>query len=401
MPEADQGHRPILIAGAGIAGLALGIGLARRGLSARILERRVEPMEAGAGIQLSPNAMQVLRRLGVADTIEERAGRPEAIVVADGASGRRLARFPLGVAMEQRFGAPYRVVHRADLHAALLGVARATAGLEISAGFEVTRWRTDGDDVVVSALEGAEALGTSLIGADGTWSAVRRRLFPDHPLTYAGKMAVRTLLPMSAVSARFREPVTGVWLGQAAHVVHYPVRANREIAVVVIVDEGSPREGWGGEIGAVNVQARLVRFSSELLEFLSLASEWRAWSLYDPPPLPGWSDGNVGLIGDAAHPILPFLAQGGAMALENAETLSGLLAAHPADPAAALQRMEALRRPRVQRVAAASRENGRVFHLGGALGLARNLVLGAVPGSMMMRRYDWLYGWNGDAAVGS
>lgn len=386
-----------MIAGAGIGGLTLGLALARKGIGTRILERRAEPTEVGAGIQLGPNAMGVLARLGVAEAIEQFAGRPEAIEVMDGQSGRRLASLPLGRAMEQRHGAPYRVMHRADLHSALLAACRSSKDIEIVVGFEVNGWKeTAGSGIAASAPGGATSEGLALIGADGLWSATRRRLFPDSPLIYSGKMAARTVIPADAAGSRFARATTGVWIANDAHIVHYPVRSGREIAVVVIVDEARPREGWGAEITADVVLARVAHFAPELLAFLRRGTDWRSWSLYDPVPLQAWSKGRVLLIGDAAHPILPFLAQGGAMAIEDAETLANLIALAPDSPAAVFPRFERLRRTRVIRVQGASRDNGVIFHLGGPMGLARNITFAAVPGTLLMRRYDWLYGWKGD-----
>lgn len=387
---------PVLIAGAGIAGLALALALARRGIASRVLERRDELSEAGAGIQLGPNAMHVLARLGVAARLEPEAGRPAAIQVHDGSSGHRLATLPLGDAMAAQFGAPYRVAHRADLQAALVGAVHDAPAIALITGFDVAAWEETDGGVRVRSASGPSANGAALVGADGIWSTVRRALFPEHPLGYAGKRAARAMIPAQLAAARFKAPSTGVWLGRDAHVVHYPVRGHREIAVVAIVDEKVAREGWGGPIEASDVLARLDGFAPELLEFLDLAVEWRVWSLYDPPPLPAWSRGRVAVIGDAAHPILPFLAQGGAMAIEDADTLAALLAASPLDPVVAFAKFEALRRARVLRVQEASRANGRIFHLHGLPGLARDFALGLAPGRMMMARYDWLYGWNGD-----
>lgn len=393
---APPDHPPVLIAGAGMAGMSLAVALARRGVSSRLLERRPELSEAGAGIQLGPNAMHVLKRLGVARHLEPMAGKPVSIRVHDGAGGRLVGELPLGEGMTGRFGAPYWVAHRADLQAALLAAVEEHAAIDLVTDFEVADWRETADGVEAVSATGARRQGSVLVGADGIWSNVRRRLFPDAPLTFAGKMAARTMIPASLAGVEHIRPSTGVWLGRDAHVVHYPVRAGREIAVVVIVDERTPREGWGGEIEAKAVLQRLRGFATELLEFLDLGLEWRAWSLYDPPSLPAWSRGRVGLIGDAAHPILPFLAQGGAMAIEDADTLAALISAVPYDPAGALARMVPLRRARVLRVQEASRANGRIFHMRGAAGLARNLALATLPGGLMMRRYDWLYAWTSD-----
>ncbi len=385
---------PLLIAGAGIAGLALGLALARRGMQSRILERRLEPAEAGAGIQLGPNAMKVLARLGVAERLEPATSQPDAIDVADGATGRHLTSLPLGQWLARRHGAPYRVAHRADLHRALLDTALALPAIEIVRDCEVTGFTQRHDGVEVETKAGHHFDGCALVGADGLWSVVRRALFPDHSLTYSGKMAARTVIPAPRDGSRFTRPVTGVWLSPDTHVVHYPVRGHSEIAIVAVVDEDEPREGWGGTIEATSVLARLIRFAPELIGFLGRANEWRAWSLYDPAPLPAWSRGSVGLIGDAAHPILPFLAQGGGMALEDAIVLAGLLADAPLDPTGAFTRFHAERGPRVLRVQDASRANGRIFHLNGLAATARNTTLRLAPGTLMMRRYDWLYGFD-------
>ncbi len=394
---AGRAKQPILIAGAGIAGLALALGLAKRGISCRLLERRQELSEAGAGIQLGPNAMHVLRRLGVAAALEAECGRPTEIYVCDGGSGRHIGSLPLGPAMEARYGAPYRVCHRADLQDALAQAVRA-AGVPVVTGFEVEHWVETDVGIIVDAADGRSERGDILVGADGIWSPIRRLLHPGLEHRYAGKMAARALAPADLVAERFTRAVTGVWLGPSAHVVHYPIRAGREVAVVCIVDEPVAREGWGGQIDVAAVLHKLDGFAPELQDLLQLASGWRSWSLYDPAPLPSWSRGRVGLIGDAAHPVLPFLAQGGAMALEDAETLAAILGrdAAPAPAGAAFVVLEKVRRARVLKVQDASRANGRIFHMSGMQALARNVVLSIVPGSMMMSRYDWLYRWNGD-----
>jgi salicylate hydroxylase len=392
---------PILIAGAGIAGLSLALGLARRGVACRILEKRNELSEAGAGIQLGPNAMHVLTRLGVADRLSAVSGHPARIEVSHGQTGRRLGSLPLGAEMAARYGAPYLVCHRADLQEVLAGAVAERPLIELLTGFEVsaveeTPTKEGRGGVVVRALDGRSQTGPVLVGADGLWSLVRPILFPSRPHRYAGKMAARTLVPANLAEPRFKASVTGVWLGVDAHVVHYPVRAGREIAVVVIVNEATAREGWGGEIQAGDVLHRLSGFAPELLDFLQLGPSWRTWSLYDPAPLPAWSRGRIGLMGDAAHPILPFLAQGGGMAIEDAETLARLLARLGKPPEDAFTDFEALRRDRVGRVQDASRENGRIYHLTGVTALARNAALALVPGGLMMQRYDWLYRWDGD-----
>jgi salicylate hydroxylase len=389
--------RPILIAGAGIAGLALALALSRRGLPSLLLEKRTELTEAGAGIQLGPNGMRVLERLGVARRLEPAAGKPAAIALLDGQTGRLIAELPLGLFMIERYGAPYWVAHRADLHAALLACVREERSIELLTGFEVAAVTDTGGSVRVDAPGGRSVEGPALIGADGLWSAVRRDLRPGREPHYAGRIAVRTVIDARLAAGRFAEPKTGAWLGQRAHVVHYPIRAGAAIACVIIADEEKPREGWSYPVTRDAALHYVLGYAPGLLRFLELAPDWHAWSLFDCEPLPSWSRGRIGLIGDAAHPMLPFLAQGGAMALEDAATLAEALAAFPHDPASAFRASQAARWRRVARVRAASRANGEVYRMAGLTARLRNLAFGTVPGAVLMRGYGWIYGWRGDA----
>jgi salicylate hydroxylase len=390
--------RPILIAGAGIAGLSLALALSRRGLASRLLEKRTTLREAGAGIQLGPNGMRVLQGLGVDRRLEAAAGKPLAITMFDGHSGRTLGELPLGAFMQERYGAPYWVAHRADLHAALLGAAGEDRSIELITGFEVAGFAVGADMVRAECADGRSSEGHALIGADGLWSTLRPALLPGHEHRFAGRMAVRTVIDARLASGRFADSKTGVWLGRSAHVVHYPVRAGEGVACVIIADADRPhRESWGHPVQREAVLTGLAGYAPELTRFLELGRDWYAWSLFEADPLPSWSKGRVGLIGDAAHPILPFLAQGGAMALEDAVTLAEALAAFPRNPSHALRAYERARRRRVARVQAASRTNGRVYQLTGIGAQLRDLVLGAVPGPVLMRSFDWLYGWRGDS----
>lgn len=388
-----SGDRPILIAGAGIGGLSLAIALARNGIASRVLERRRELAEAGAGIQLGPNAVGVLSRLGVADSLEPLVGKPECLRVYDGASGALLSELPLGAWIAERHGAPYWVAHRADLHAALLDTARALPLVDIATGCGLASFTLSGGRVLARTDDGGAHDGAALAGADGLWSAVRRQLWPEFALTYSGKTAARAVIDCSWRTAPFAEPATGVWLAPGGHVVHYPVRGGAQIALVVILEEDWPGEGWGLPVDREGLLDRLRGFADPLLELLRLAQDWRRWPLYDPGPLERWSRGRVTLIGDAAHPVLPFLAQGGALAIEDAETLAAALQIWRSEPALAIDRYERVRRPRAFRMQAASRRNGRIYHLPKPVSLTRDLALRLMPGHRTMALYDWIYGW--------
>jgi salicylate hydroxylase len=385
--------RPVVIAGGGIGGLTLGLALARNGLASTILERAEAFSEAGAGIQLGPNAVRALQDLGVDTPLVSRVTCPAAIAVLDGRSGSRLARLPLGDWIMHRHGAPYWVAHRADLQAALLVAAKASSLIEVVTAFEVARFEEAGEEIRVQSRDGRLARGALLVGADGQWSTVRQQLWPSDQLTFAGKTAARAMLPAVGVPPPFSEALTCLWLAPQCHVVHYPVRGGVEIAVVVIATEQWMGTGWTAPADRDSVLNKLASFAPALRSVLCSAREWRKWALFDHSPLERWSRGRATLLGDAAHPILPFLAQGGAMAIEDAATLAAALAARRSDVSGALAQYERMRRRRVTRVQTASRNNGRIYHLAGPLAAARNLVLRNVPGGRIMSRYDWLYGW--------
>lgn len=384
---------PVLIAGGGIGGLAAGIALAQCGIEVRILERRNELSEAGAGIQLGPNAVRVLRRLGVADKLAPRIARPLEIVVHDGASASVLARLPLGEWIERQHGAPYWLAHRRDVQAALLARAAELPLLRVTAGFAVVRVETARDRVKAESETGDTAEGGALVVADGQFSRLRREHFGAPPLRFCRKTAARTVLDASTAADLLDASCTGVWLAADAHVVHYPVRAGRDIAVVAIIDEDWQDEEWGAPADRDQLMAKLACFAPRLADALGRARDWRRWALFDAEPLRSWSDGRVALLGDAAHPTLPFLAQGAAMALEDAVTLAECLHEKAGATDAAFDAYQQLRMPRTARVMAASRRNGSVYHLSGLAALARNAALRTLSGARVMARYDWLYGW--------
>lgn len=384
-----QDDAPVVIAGGGIGGLATAIALAQRGIRSVVLERRASASQEGAGIQIGPNGTRVLRDLGVLETLRAQAGVPSEIAVHEGSSGRILTRLPLGRDIEQRLGTPYWVVHREDLHAALLLSARAHPEITLDVGVDVVASADiegragclTADDRVVS--------GQILVGADGIGSSVRCSVGPAS-LKAIGKTAYRCVLPTQALPAELTDGAVHIWLMPDAHVVNYPVRAGAETAVVLIAGNRSVGEGWSQSADPRERVAQL-KASSVLKDLLLAVGSWRAWSLRvldGPMPL---GAGRIALVGDAAHPVLPFLAQGGVLALEDGMVLADCLA--NALDATAVSAYRQARQHRVHRVAAQSRRNGEFYHLTGAAALARNALLRMVPPQRLLRQYDWIYGF--------
>ncbi|MGZ8401181.1 MAG: FAD-dependent monooxygenase, partial [Methyloceanibacter sp.] len=361
------------------------------GIETAVLERSGFTEEMGAGIQLGPNATRALRELGVLGAIEPHAFRPHAIWIYDGLSGRRLASVPLGTMAERRYGAPYLTLHRADLHAGLRAAAEKLAAVALRPSFEVTAIEADGGQVVVHGAGGGKAEGASLIGADGLWSTVRSLVMKEASLRFAGATAWRALVPRKGLPSPFDAPVVGLWFGPRSHLVHYPVHGGRDLNVVAVAEGGVGSQGWNQSGNAEALLFSFTRWAKDSKSLLERAQGWRSWSLYRLPPLGTWNAGRIALLGDAAHPVLPFLAQGAALAIEDAITLARCIETYPGDPSAAFLRYEALRRPRVARVQRLSRRFGWIYHLRGPLRLARNLVLERRREAATLPSLDWLY----------
>ncbi len=393
MPAPD----PVLVAGAGIGGLTLALMLARRGLPVTILERRTALVEAGAGIQLSPNASRLLIDLGLGPALIRQASEPDAVTIRAMRSGRVIGGVALGQAMRERFGAPYLVIHRADLHTVLMDAVRGSPHVRMLVGRTVTGASTRDDRAVLSVGTAGGSTETYdapvAIGADGLRSAVRRALGDRSEPRFQHYAAWRATVPLAAVPDMMRGNGTGLWLGSGLHLVHYPVAGGERLNVVAVVAARRPVAGWSAEGDAGEITQRFDSAAAAVRALIGAVTDWRVWSLHDRPAGQAWGAGRITLLGDAAHPVLPFLAQGGALAIEDAAVLAERLAAMPDDMAPALRLYESERRPRAARVQDAARANGRAYHLGGPLALARDLVIGRLGQEGMARRYDWLHGW--------
>lgn len=387
----------IAIAGAGIGGLSTALALARHGITSSVFEQRSDAKEAGAGIQLGPNATGVLARLGVLDAVRAVASAPDALCIHDGQTGRVLGRFPLGAWMRERHGAPYLTLHRQDLHRVLSAAVAAEPGVSVQNGRQVAGFTNQEPGVDIRFGNGADERADALIAADGLWSKLRAEVAGRYTLVPAGRNAYRTVVDGRALPSALAVNDVHVWLSPGAHIVHYPVRSGAETAIVVVIDGSAAHAGWDTPAAGVSTEFSVLKFPPHLRDLISAADDWRMWRLQMLPPQFPWVKGAVALLGDAAHPLTPFFAQGGALAIEDAAVIAAMLARGGAI-GERLAEYATARRRRVQKVFDASLANGRIYHLSGAAAVARNAVLASVPGTVMMRRYDWLYGWTPEMA---
>ncbi|MBX3586638.1 MAG: FAD-dependent monooxygenase [Ramlibacter sp.] len=388
----------VLIAGGGIGGLAAALACARAGCEVRLYEREPAFGEIGAGIQLGPNAVRVLDGWGLGEALARVAAWPASLQVRSALSGEPLARMPLGDSFSQRYGAGYATVHRADLHALLLAAAQQQRGVRLNLRAGVAGVTPSTTGVVLRTTDDLQVEGDALVGADGLWSKVREQLLGDGPATPTGHLAYRTLVPQSALPQALRSQDVTAWLGPGLHAVTYPVRGGEYLNLVVIAQGEAPADPQGWDHGAVlaDLQTALQPVCAPLRDLVQAAPRWALWMLNDRPPVAGpeaMARGRVALLGDAAHPMRPYLAQGAGMALEDAAELGRELAMTDAavlDVPAALHRYALNRWQRVARVQARSRRNGRVFHATGAVGLARDMALRLLGQRLM--DLPWLYG---------
>jgi salicylate hydroxylase len=394
--------RTIVVAGAGIGGLTASLALARQGFRVIVLEKAERLEEAGAGIQLSPNASRVLIDLGLRPRLSAHVVTPEAISLMSARSGGEIARLPLfDVAMSQA-DAPYWVVHRADLQAALQAQVNDNPDIELRLGcqFEDVGIHAKGLTVVQrSGTARKEELAMALVGADGIWSAVRHQLFPEVQPRFSGLIAWRGTLDATQLPREYTSSRVQLWMGPNAHLVAYPISGARRINVVAVVPGTWNRPGWSapGEVNEVKSAFAAARWHAVPRMLIGAVDGWRKWALFTIPDGGEWTEGAVALLGDAAHAMLPFAAQGGGMAIEDAAVLAKCLGETqnqrgPAIPAA-LKRYARLRGPRVAKVQRAARQAGRLYHLAGPLAVARDLAIKAMGPTRALARQNWIYDW--------
>jgi salicylate hydroxylase len=389
----------VLVAGGGIGGLAAALALSRRGHRVDVLEQAPAFGDIGAGVQLGPNTTRRLQALGLDRALAPIAARPDALVVRSAASNAELARLPLGSATQRRYGAPYLCVHRADLHALLLKAVRArNSGVTLSTNARVADTVASDELVCASSTDARAWEGDALVGADGLWSTLRQQVVANDTAPRAtGHTAWRALVAQSWLPAALRNRARiEVWLGARLHALAYPVRGGSALNVVVVAESAVPAgdaRDWDQASSLAALQQAAGHTGAALQALLEAMPAWRAWALADRAPLSsaaGMARGRIALLGDAAHPMLPYLAQGAGMAIEDAVALAEALGrGGPADVPEAFARYAAARWQRNAQVQARARRNGAIFHASGPMRLGRDMAMRLLGARLLDQ--PWLF----------
>lgn len=391
----------ILIAGGGIGGLAAAIGLAQKGVASVVLEKAAELGEIGAGIQLGPNAFHAFDYLGVGDAARAMAVYVDNLRLMDAISGDEITRIPLDDAFRTRFGNPYAVVHRGELHGVFLKACQAHPLVELRTNAAVAGYEQDGGTVTALLENGERVTGRALIGADGLWSNVRKQVVGDGAPRVTGHTTYRSVIPTEDMPEELRWNAATLWAGPKCHIVHYPLSGWKQFNLVVTYHNDAPEPVAGKPVSHDEVRRGFEHVAPVARQVIDKGRDWKLWVLCDRDPVMNWVDGRVALLGDAAHPMMQYFAQGACMAMEDAVCLSAQMEGHGADVERALDAYQEKRRLRTARVQLQSREIGQhIYHPEGAHAALRNAVMGAKTPQDWYDAVDWLYGTTGlDGAV--
>ncbi|MGH7916683.1 MAG: 3-hydroxybenzoate 6-monooxygenase [Candidatus Binataceae bacterium] len=387
-----NGAGPIVISGGGIGGLATAYALARLGIPVRVFEQSTEFREVGAGIQLGPNIFRVLEKIGLKEAILADSHRPPAQEMRDALTGALITHIPLGDAFFQRFGQPYAVTHRADIHGTFLKACQESNLITLENSRRVDSYEDHGDGITVVLDNDERVDGRALIGCDGMWSKIRERVVGDGQPLVSGHIAYRAVLKREEVPEDLWRPDVVLWAGPRTHFVHYPLRRGELYNLVAVFHSDRYEEGWNAEGSSELLWEHFKGQRPEVLRMLERIETWRMWVLCDREPVKAWSRGRVTLLGDAAHPMLQYLAQGACMATEDAVVLADKVAAAPDNLPAAFKAYEQERYLRTARTQIMARVYGEFYHARGVVAELRALALG---GRTPEQGYDgiaWLYG---------
>ena len=393
MAVADQ--KPVLIAGGGIGGLATAMGLAKKGIRTILLEKSASLGEIGAGIQLGPNAFHAFDYLGVGEAARSMAVYIDQLRLMDALTAEEITHVDLGEAFRARFRNPYAVVHRGDLHGVFLRACQNSDLIELRVSSEVIGYEHDGSSVTVKIHNGDRVTGSLLVGADGLWSNIRKQVTADGPPRVSGHTTYRSVIPTEQMPEDLRWNAATLWAGPKCHIVHYPLSGWKVFNLVVTYHNDAPEPVAGKPVSEEEVMKGFGHVHERAQNIIRHGKDWKLWVLCDRDPAERWIDGRVVLLGDAAHPMLQYFAQGACQAMEDAVCLSHMLARHD-DYIAALEAYLEQRFPRTARVQLMSRAIGEhIYHPDGEHARLRNAIMSAKSQGEWRDAIAWLYGGTG------
>ncbi len=383
---------PVLIAGGGIGGLAAAYALSRKGHDVHVLEQAAEFGEVGAGIQLGPNVFRMFDRLELTEAIDETVVYPDALVMMDGLSGEQVTCIPVNTPeFMDHFQYPYGVIYRPDLHKVFLDLCEATDFVQLSTDVSVTGMEDLGTHVRVSTSDGGRLDGVALIGADGLWSTVRQHIVADGKPRVSGHIAYRAVLDTPEVPDINRKNTVILWAGPKTHLVHYPLHKGEIFNLVSVFHSDRYEEGWDVYGDIAELRERFTGQHEGVLGMLEKIEAWRMWVLCDREPVGNWTNGRITLLGDAAHPMLQYLAQGACMAIEDAVCLANRVEQAGGDFASAFQAYQSQRYLRTARVQMTARLYGDIYHAAGPVAELRAMMLGSRQPEQAYQGMKWLY----------
>ena len=386
----------IVIAGGGIGGLSAALGLSLKGFDVVVLEKASEFGEIGAGIQLGPNAFHALDYFGVGAAARAKAVYVDMLRLMDAVDGEEIIHIPLDEPFRERFGNPYAVIHRADLHGVLLDACRERANVDLRVNAEAETYAHEDDGVSVSLANGERVNGAVLIGADGLWSNIRRGVVGDGAPRVSGHSTYRSVIPLDKMPEDLRWNAATLWAGPKCHIVHYPLSDWKYFNLVVTYHNDAPEPVAGQPVPKDEVRKGFAHIHESARQIIEIGNDWRLWVLCDRDPVENWVDGRVALLGDAAHPMMQYYAQGACMAMEDAVCLSHSLDGHRDDLAAGLVAYQDQRLVRTARVQLGARAIGdHVNHAEGMHARVRNAILRGMSTEECYDRLAWLYGSTG------
>jgi 3-hydroxybenzoate 6-monooxygenase len=399
----EQISTEIVIIGGGIGGLAAAYALAQIGKSVCVLEQAPEFAEIGAGIQLGPNSYKMFQRLGIVDEVNAISAFPDDLRMRDSVTGEFIAQIPAAEDFRKRFGFPYAVIHRADLHKTFLNKCLASANVDLRVNSKMTEITETESGVRVTTEAGLVVEADALIGADGIWSKTRELIANDGPPRVSGHIAYRAVLPTEEVPEELRTNSMCLWAGEKAHLVQYPLRGGELYNLVAVFHSDRFSEGWNDFGDPEELKLRFADKCTEVRTLLDKIENWRMWVLNDRNPIREWVKGPMALLGDAAHPMLQYLAQGANMAIEDAVCLADMLVNENGNYEAAFLRYRDARYLRTTRVQMTARLYGEVYHASGATRDMRNAEISSWPVEKHYLGMSWIYDisptWRDDGSV--